>query len=42
MPFKTPDFNNALDEILEDLKPHQKTCPQCGRVFDIYSSLKFC
>lgn len=33
---KTPNFDKALNEILENLKPHQKTCQQCGRVFDIF------
>ncbi|PKL72194.1 hypothetical protein CVV26_02690, partial [Candidatus Kuenenbacteria bacterium HGW-Kuenenbacteria-1] len=34
---KTPQFDKALDEILEKLKPHQKTCQQCQSVFDIFS-----
>jgi hypothetical protein len=34
--FKTPNFDNALDEILINLKPQQKICKQCSRVFDIF------
>jgi hypothetical protein len=34
--FKTPNFDNALDEILVNLKPQQKNCQQCGKVFDIF------
>lgn len=34
---KTPQFDKAIETILNGLKPHQKTCPQCGSVFDIYS-----
>jgi len=33
---KTPDFDKALDEILNNLKPHKKTCQQCDRAFDIF------
>lgn len=33
---KTPNFDKTLNEILENLKPHQKTCRQCGRVFEIF------
>lgn len=33
---KTPQFDQALKEILEGLKPHQRTCQQCQKVFDIY------
>ena len=33
---QTPNFDKAIAEILENLKPHQKTCPQCGQVFDIF------
>ena len=33
---KTPNFNKALNEILGNLKPHQRTCQQCGGVFDIF------
>ncbi len=36
MSSKTPQFDKAIEEILQGLKPHQKTCPQCGSVFDIY------
>ncbi len=34
---KTPQFDKALEEILTNLKPHQRTCPQCGSVFDVFS-----
>jgi len=34
---KTPNFNKVLDEILSQLKPHQKTCQQCQNVFDIFT-----
>ncbi|MEE8131559.1 MAG: hypothetical protein V3T98_00720 [Candidatus Paceibacterota bacterium] len=33
---KTPNFDQALDEILSNLLPHQKTCLQCGSIFDIF------
>jgi hypothetical protein len=32
---KTPQFDKSLEEILANLKPHQRICQQCGRVFDI-------
>jgi hypothetical protein len=32
---KTPQFDKSLEEILANLKPHQRVCQQCGRVFDI-------
>jgi len=32
----TPDFDKAISEVLANLKPHQKTCPHCGQVFDIF------
>ncbi|MDA2922318.1 hypothetical protein MYX07_03570 [Patescibacteria group bacterium AH-259-L07] len=35
---KTPQFDKALDEILKNLKPHTRTCQQCGKDFDIVSS----
>ncbi|MBI4652778.1 hypothetical protein HY750_00805 [Candidatus Kuenenbacteria bacterium] len=34
---KTPNFNKALNEILDNLKPHQKICQQCQNVFDIFA-----
>ena len=33
---KTSQFDKALDEILSNLKPGQKTCQQCDRFFDIF------
>lgn len=33
---KIPNFDKALNEILNKLSPHQKTCPQCDGVFDIF------
>ncbi|MBU2578775.1 hypothetical protein KKA09_01510 [Patescibacteria group bacterium] len=33
---KTPNFDKVLNEILKDLKPHQKTCQQCQEIFDIF------
>jgi len=33
---KTPNFDKILNEILENLRLHQRTCRQCGRVFDIF------
>jgi len=33
---QTPNFDRAINEILAEIKPHQKTCPQCGSVFDIF------
>lgn len=33
---KTPHFDKALQEILENLKPEQRTCQQCQRSFDIF------
>ncbi|MFH1838626.1 MAG: hypothetical protein ABH808_04025 [Candidatus Kuenenbacteria bacterium] len=33
---KTPNFNKKLNEILENLKPHQKTCEQCNNNFEIF------
>lgn len=33
---KTPNFDKALDEILEDLKPHTRVCKKCGQNFEIY------
>lgn len=33
---KTPQFDKALDEILTGLKPHQRTCRQCGGVFNVF------
>ncbi|MBI4652782.1 hypothetical protein HY750_00825 [Candidatus Kuenenbacteria bacterium] len=34
---KTPNFNKTLNEILDNLQPHQKTCQQCQNVFDIFA-----
>jgi len=33
---QTPNFDKAINEILSTLKPHQRTCPQCGQIFDIF------
>jgi len=33
---KTPQFDEALDEILKDLKPHDRTCKQCGQNFHVF------
>ncbi|MDD5750850.1 MAG: hypothetical protein PHU56_04405, partial [Candidatus Pacebacteria bacterium] len=33
---QTPVFDKAIDEILVSLKPHKKTCAQCGQVFDVF------
>ena len=33
---KTPNFTGALDKIINQLKPHQKTCQQCRQIFDIF------
>jgi len=33
---KTPQFDKSLEEILTNLKPHQKTCKQCQGVFNIF------
>jgi len=33
---QTPIFDKAINEILIALSPHQRTCPQCGSVFDIF------
>jgi hypothetical protein len=33
---KTPNFDENLNEILDNLKPHQRTCQQCGEVFNIF------
>ncbi|MBU2578977.1 hypothetical protein KKA09_02570, partial [Patescibacteria group bacterium] len=33
---KTPNFDNFLNEILENLKPHQRACQQCGKLFNIF------
>jgi len=33
---KTPQFNSALAEILDNLQPHAKTCKQCNVNFDIF------
>lgn len=33
----TPKFDSALDAILSPLKPHKKTCQQCGGNFDIFA-----
>ena len=33
----TPNFDKAIGEILAGLKSQQKTCPQCGAVFDIFA-----
>ncbi|OHA00301.1 MAG: hypothetical protein A3C07_03690 [Candidatus Sungbacteria bacterium RIFCSPHIGHO2_02_FULL_47_11] len=32
----TPNFDKALDVILKDLKPHKRTCQQCGGDFEIF------
>jgi hypothetical protein len=33
---KTPNFDKALNEILDNLKPHQRKCQQCGGTFEIF------
>ena len=33
---KTPKFDKALEGILNNLKPHQKECRECGEIFDIF------
>lgn len=33
---KTPNFDKSLNEILENLRPHQRTCQQCEKVFNIF------
>lgn len=33
---KIPQFDKALDEILKDLKPHDRICKQCGQTFHIF------
>jgi len=32
---RTPKFNEAIEEILQGLKPHQKKCQECGNSFDV-------
>ncbi|MBI3631399.1 MAG: hypothetical protein HY219_00850 [Candidatus Staskawiczbacteria bacterium] len=32
----TPNFDQLITQILSDLKPHQRSCRQCGLVFDIF------
>ncbi|MCX6789759.1 MAG: hypothetical protein NTZ42_04100 [Candidatus Gribaldobacteria bacterium] len=32
----TPIFDKLINDILASLKPHQRKCPQCGAVFDIF------
>lgn len=34
---KTPQFDKSLEEILANLKPHQRTCKQCRGVFEIFA-----
>ncbi len=34
---KTPQFDKAIEAILNGFKPHKRTCPECGSVFDIYA-----
>lgn len=34
---KTPKFDKALNEILEKLTPHNRTCLQCQKDFEIFS-----
>src|SRR3989344_2064404 len=36
MPSKTTNFDKALGAILENLKPHQRTCKQCNSDFQIF------
>ena len=33
---KTPNFDKVLNKILENFKPCQRNCQQCGKVFDIF------
>ncbi len=33
---KTPQFDQAIGAILKDLKPHIRTCRQCGNSFQVY------
>ncbi len=35
MPSKTPKFDEALKEVLDNLQPHQKECKECGEEFEI-------
>lgn len=35
MTSKTPQFDKALDDILDPLVPHERTCKKCGKVFKI-------
>lgn len=35
MPSNTPNFDAALDKILNDLTPHTRTCKETGESFDI-------
>jgi len=32
---KTPKFNEALNQILENLKPQKRTCRECEGEFEI-------
>ena len=32
---KTPNFDKELNKVLIELKPHKRTCSQCGRKFEI-------
>lgn len=39
---KTLNFDEVLNKILDNLKPHQKICQQCQQVFDIFQEdIKF-
>lgn len=33
---KTPQFNKSLEEILVNLKPHQRSCQQCQCSFEVF------
>lgn len=34
---KTPNFDTALNKILDSLKPHSKQCGQCNNPFEIFA-----
>lgn len=37
-PSKTPKFNNAINIILENLKPHKRICEQCDLEFEFLNT----
>ncbi len=36
MPSKTPQFDKAIDSVLNNLKPHEKVCGECKTKFQIF------